>query len=391
MDNVLNDLILIVEENPQIADFIAHQALQAAGYRTEIVSDASSAEKKVRELEPDLLIVDHDLKGLSAKDLLVILNSAGIDIPVIIMARKGKEAEIIQSFRLGASDYLLLPARETEVLSAVERVLNQLHNRRDRARLEQEINQANTELKERVAELTSIYSIGKTFTSTTDQAVLFEKIIDSAVEMTGADLGWFLLRDEGSKNFLLVAHRNLPEDLSSKLHQKWDDGISLLVAKTSKMLVMHGPALHRFAISRLGKSILVVPILAHTQVIGLLVMMRTKSQLFSDSQRSLLDAIADYASVALDNARLFLAVEERIRSLQTTKGLSPITDRLDPVTIRRLGREHSASIETILDTLERLSTAQPASWSSRNRRDLTILQEQVQLLIRLAEKCSENS
>jgi DNA-binding response OmpR family regulator len=50
MDNALNDLILIVEDNPQIADFIAHQALQAAGYRTEIVSDASSAEKKVREL-----------------------------------------------------------------------------------------------------------------------------------------------------------------------------------------------------------------------------------------------------------------------------------------------------------------------------------------------------
>jgi two-component system NtrC family sensor kinase len=389
MDKAHKDLILIVEDNPQIAEFIAHQALQPAGYRAEIVNDACSAEKIVRLLEPDLLMIAHDLKGLSGKDLLVILNSSGIDIPVIIMAKKGKEAEIIQSFRLGAADYLLLPARETEVLSAVERVLNQLHNQRERAKLEQQIHQANSELQQRVNELTSIYSIGKTFTSTTDQAILFEKIIQSAVEMTNADLGWFLLRDEGSKDFLLVAHRNLPEELSSKLHQKWDDGISLLAAKTKKVLIMHGSTILRFPISKLGKSILVVPILAQSQAIGLLVMMRKKSQPFNESQHSLLEAIADYASVALDNARLFLAVEERMRAMQNSNDLNPIVERLDPSLIRRLGREQSASIEAILDVLERLSNAEVGCWSAKNRRDLNTLQEQVQLLIRLAEKSSK--
>jgi two-component system, NtrC family, sensor kinase len=386
MEENSKDLILVVEENPAIAELIANQALQAAGYRTAVVNDSSAAEAKFRELKPDLIIINHDMQGLSAKDFLVILNSSGIDIPVILLAKKGKEAEIIQSFRLGAADYLLLPVRETEVLAAVERVLAQLHNRRERAQLEQQINQANAELQQRLNELTRFYSIGKTFTSTTDQAVLYEKVIDSAIEMTTADLGWFLLRDEGTRNFILVAHRNLPAQMCNKLHEKWDDGISLLVAKTGKMLNMHGDVLQRFPISKLGKSILIVPIMAQSKVIGLLVMMRKRAEAFTGGHQSLLEAIADYASVALDNARLFLAVEERMRALEVQAEDAPAVEQLDAVAFGRIKREQSASIESIVDTLERLTNSPVTQWATRNRRDLTTLQDQVQKLIHLAEK-----
>jgi two-component system NtrC family sensor kinase len=385
------DIILVVSEDDKTVDLVANQSLNAAGYETIVVHDASSAEKKVQEMEPDLMLVDYDLSGVSAKDLLVILKSSGIDIPVIIMAKKGSESEIIQSFRLGATDYLLFPVRETEVLSAVERVLRQLHNRRERERLEEKINQANAALQERVNELTSIYAIGKAFTSTTDEAELFEKVIKTSVEMTGADIGWFLLRDAGTKNFILVAHRNLPKDMAKKLHQKWDDGISLLVAKTNKVLSMHGEAIQRFPISRLGESILVVPILAKSSVIGLLVMMRKADEPFKDNQRSLLEAIADYAAIALDNARLFLAVEERMRLLETNKKISEQSQNIDPKIAQQFSRQQHASIEAILDTLERLANKPAAYWSTKSRRDLTTLQEQVQQLIRLAEKSSNNN
>ena len=390
MEEEQKDIILVVSENDDVIELVANQSLLAAGHETIVVNNASSAEMKVHELEPDLLLVDYDLSGISAKDLLVILKSSGIDIPVIIMAKKGSESEIIQSFRLGATDYLLLPVRETEVLSAVDRVLTQLHNRRERARLEAKINLANEALQERVNELTSIYAIGKTFTSTTDQAELFEKVIENAVQMTNADIGWFLLRDAGNKNFILVAHRNLPKDMAKKLHQKWDDGISLLVAKTNKMLAMHGEAIQRFSISRLGKSILVVPIMAKSSVIGLLVMMRKDDKTFKDNQRSLLEAIADYAAIALDNARLFLAVEERMRLLETNKKISEQSRNIDPKLAQQFSQQQHASIEAILDTLERLSNRPAASWSTKSRRDLTTLQEQVQQLIRLAEKSSNN-
>jgi GAF domain-containing protein len=119
--------------------------------------------------------------------------------------------------------------------------------------------------------------------------------------------------------------------------------------------------------------------------------MRKSDEAFKDNQRSLLEAIADYAAIALDNARLFLAVEERMRLLETNKKISEQSLNIDPKIAQQFSRQQHASIEAILDTLERLSNRPAAYWSTKSRRDLTTLQEQVQQLIRLAEKSSNNN
>ena len=47
---------------------------------------------------------------------------------------QGQEQDVIQAFRLGAADYLLWPARDAEVVSVVERVLQHVHEQHDRQR-----------------------------------------------------------------------------------------------------------------------------------------------------------------------------------------------------------------------------------------------------------------
>ena len=128
------DRILIVESEPAVSDLIGRQALGAVGYQVQVATDATSAIAKSLQWAPDLMLVDLSLPGLSGKDLLVALASQGIHTPLIIIARRGDEADLIQTFRLGAADYLLLPAREAEVVNAVNRVLQQVHDRRERER-----------------------------------------------------------------------------------------------------------------------------------------------------------------------------------------------------------------------------------------------------------------
>ncbi len=129
------------------------------------------------------------------------------------MTKKGGEEDLVQSFRLGATDFLLWPVREAEVVAVVERVLKQVHDRRERERLDRQLQQTNLELQNRVRELTTIFSIGKAVTSVTDQGMLFDKIVDGALKVSSGDIGWFLVRDEGEKTFTLVAHQNLPVPL----------------------------------------------------------------------------------------------------------------------------------------------------------------------------------
>ena len=83
----------------------------------------------------------------------------------MVLAKGGQESDIIQAFRLGAVDYLQWPAREAEVITVMERVLKNVHTTREREQLSQKLQQTNLELKQRVQELTTIYSIGKAVTS----------------------------------------------------------------------------------------------------------------------------------------------------------------------------------------------------------------------------------
>lgn len=160
MEPETGQLILVIVVNSEVSDLICRQTLNTMGYRTEVAADISQAVAKTESLSPDCIIAGLNLPGgLTARDLLIMLQSQGLDVPVIVLANKGSEMDIIQAFRLGAEDYLLWPVRETEILAVVERVLKRVNSRRQRERMEAQIKEANDELRQRVRELTTIYSI----------------------------------------------------------------------------------------------------------------------------------------------------------------------------------------------------------------------------------------
>jgi DNA-binding response OmpR family regulator len=314
--NTSAERILLVESDPAIIELIAHQALQPLGYQVQIVGDVNAAITHAAQSVPDLVIADLNLPGLSGKDLLVALNSQGLQVPVIVIAGKGQENNVIQAFRLGGTDYLLWPARETEVVAAVERVLKQIHESRARQRLDVQLKDTNEELQRRLRELTTIFAVGKAVISITDQKVLFDKIVEGAVYVAEADYGWLQIRDDHLRTFVLAAQHNLPEVWARKIGQPLDDGISSLVALSGETLAINGDPLKRFRVSMLGLSALVTPIKIQHEVIGLLVVVRKINQPFDGTTQSLLGAVADYASISLVNARLFRALQDNADKAQ---------------------------------------------------------------------------
>lgn len=156
-----SERILVVENNPDIRDLVARQALTTSGYQVKTATTASTAIQLEMTFSPDLIITNLHLPDLSGIDLLVALSSQGTDLPVILIAEQGMEADVIQAFRLGASDYLNWPARKAEVLAAVERALKNVRFRREREELEKQIKQTNFERQRRVRELTTIFFSGE--------------------------------------------------------------------------------------------------------------------------------------------------------------------------------------------------------------------------------------
>ncbi len=381
----VQDRILVVESDPLIRDTIARQALKAAGYQVFSFSDASAAISQVEEVNPDVVIANLELPDLSGKDLLVALASQGYGAPFIMTARKGMEAEIIQAFRLGAADYLIWPARETEILAAVERNLKQVRERRERERLARQLQQTNQELQQKVRELTTIFSVGKAVTSLTDQSRLFDRILESVMKVTQADLGWFLLKDENSKAYLLSAQHKLPASLPVRLNQPWDDGISSLVAMSGEPLSIHGEPLKRFKIAALGQSILIVPVKAASQVIGLLTLLRRDNRPYGEGEQRLVEAIADFASISLVNARLFRTLEERARQHQALAAHAQTGEKITMELIQAINSELSRSLEAAKSALTAMETQPGAAGSHKPRHEDPDLQAALSDLEMLAE------
>jgi len=385
VSELVRDRILIVENDPLVADLIARQALQAAGYQTQVVSDASSAINRAIQMGPDAIIANLELPGLSGKDLMVALSSQGLDTPVIVLARKGQEADIIQAFRLGAVDYMLWPLREPEVITVVERVLRSVRERKERDQLSRQLQHTNLELQARVRELTTIFAIGKAVTSITDQNLLFERILEGATRVAQADLGWFLMRPADSQPFLLVAQRGLPPSMADHIQQPWDDGISSLVALSGEALTIHGEPVKRFKIAGLGQAAVIVPVKVQKQVIGLLVVMRKQANPFSSSEQHLLEAVADYASISLVNSRLFHTVEERAHSMEGMASAAQIGEKINHDILLAVKNELHAPSAAGLAALDKLVKDPTARWNPEQRQNLAQLQDQLQNISRLTE------
>jgi len=371
--------VLVVESDPDISDLIVRQTLKPLGYEVSLAQDGAAAVKLALHAAPDLILANLNLRGLSGKDLLVALSSQGIRAPLIVIAEKGQENDVIQAFRLGANDVLFWPARDAEVAAVVERALHQTRESRARQRLDQRLKNINDELQRKVQQLTTILATGKAVVLLTDQQQLFKRILEAALRVSEADIGWLALRDERSNDFLLRAYSYLPEGWSKKINQTLDDGVSSLVALSGETLVLNGKALEQFRISALGQSAGVIPIKAQSEVIGLMIVVRKANVEINQEAQTLLEAIADFASTSLVNARLFRALEQSVQKARAgEKQQNALLERMRSAAVNE--------VQAASYPLNLVLTEKPGKLNEAQKQALQAVKEALQRLTRASEK-----
>jgi two-component system, NarL family, nitrate/nitrite response regulator NarL len=73
-----------------------------------------------RQLRPDLILLDLNLRGLSGMDTLRALKAADLDARVIILTVSDSEEDVVAALRLGADGYLLKDMEPEEVLESLK-------------------------------------------------------------------------------------------------------------------------------------------------------------------------------------------------------------------------------------------------------------------------------
>ena len=118
------EYILIVEDEEDIAELVEYN-LHRQDYQAEAVGSGEDGLRLAREIEPDLVILDLMLPGLSGLEVCRRLKAdpATAGIPVIMLTAKGEEEDIIAGFDAGADDYVTKPFRPKILLARVKAVL----------------------------------------------------------------------------------------------------------------------------------------------------------------------------------------------------------------------------------------------------------------------------
>jgi GAF domain-containing protein len=186
-------------------------------------------------------------------------------------------------------------------------------------------------------------------------------------------MGWLTLKEDKSNSFMMVAHRSLPASWANYIGKSIDDGVSTLVAMSAESLSIHGQPLQKFKMASLGKSAMVVPIKVKQEVIGLMIVVRKADRAFGESEQTLLEAIADYASISLVNSRLFRAVAHSAEQAQAG-------ERRKIEAMQNLQQESQSILQSAIYPLEVLLAEKMGALNDDQKQALTTIQGAVKRL-----------
>jgi CheY-like chemotaxis protein len=115
--------VLIVDDDPDMV-LLLETTLRADGIRVITAGDGETALKQVREKRPSLVLLDMQLPDLDGMKVCKTLRDEADprlrDIPILILTGlKLTEADLVDAFVAGATDYLTKPIKPTMVRSRV--------------------------------------------------------------------------------------------------------------------------------------------------------------------------------------------------------------------------------------------------------------------------------
>lgn len=187
----------------------------------------------------------------------------------------------------------------------------------------------------------ALYNVSRALGTSLDQQTVLNQVMDAIIQLTGAERGFLMLRDDDG-NLQVVVARNLDQRTLSSDEFRYSRTIANLVVDSGQgVLTTNATEDPRFAggISIMAqglRSIMATPLRARGSIIGIAyVENRIVAGLFNNDDLATLETLAGQASIAIDNARLFSvtdqALSKRVEQLSELRRIDlKLNETLDP-------------------------------------------------------------
>lgn len=113
--------ILIVDDIPENL-YLLGKTLQREGYDIAYASNGDQAIKISRKLNPDLILLDILMPSMNGYEVCKIIKETKetADIPIIFLTALSDSTQVIEGFKVGASDFITKPFNIPEVIARIK-------------------------------------------------------------------------------------------------------------------------------------------------------------------------------------------------------------------------------------------------------------------------------
>jgi two-component system, OmpR family, response regulator RegX3 len=109
--------VLIIEDEQGLIESVRY-SLEVEGFEVSIAESGGSGLEFARTQNPDLILLDLMLPGMSGLDVCRQIRLSS-DVPIIMLTAKDSEADKVTGLELGADDYLTKPFSMRELIARV--------------------------------------------------------------------------------------------------------------------------------------------------------------------------------------------------------------------------------------------------------------------------------
>jgi len=312
-----NAVILVVDDSEDICHFLAEDILKPEGFAVHTAGDGEAGLQLMRELQPDLLITDHQMPKMTGIELIRKLRHEMPLVPAILITGEGSEELASDALRVGAVNYLIKPFEADLLLEAVQLALSEGQRRIEWLEARAQAKANTQDLKRRVQELEALARIGRSVSAGLELDAMLTTIVDASVGLTNAEEGNLLLLDEESGELFMRASKNFEQEFAQSYRIKATDSLAGQVIKSGEVVVIDESSPKKTKTANLVHALIYVPLKIRDKTIGVLgVDNRKADRTLTEEHVRVMDAMANYAAIAIENSRLYKRSESQRRELE---------------------------------------------------------------------------
>src|SRR5574337_1906612 len=376
--------ILYAEHEPDDITLTPNYFAAHAPYLTvETVTTGPATLRALVSGRYDLLLLDYRMPGMNGLEILQEMRDQGIRVPVVMVTGYRDEETAVAAMKYGAIDYVVKrQGHLTQLPAAIDRAITRWT------------------LSEEKEALLVVRDIARTIASTLNLDEVLQPVASAAATLLRTDRPLILLLSEDGSELLPVAWHGESDEVARRLRFRVGEDVpgraaALRQVVSSPDIRVAEDVIHREVAEREGiGGVLSAPVVAHDRLLGVLSVATRGPRIFRRLEETLLDDLATFAAVWIENARLYEGLKHAASQLEVkveerTQELAAALDRVEMMSrhksqfLAHMSHELRTPLNSILGFAELLQDPQFGPLTQKQARYLGHINSSGQHLLSL--------